>query len=292
MFSMKKQKILCLTVLMTAWAVAHPQACPGETVPKDSLGWTKSAAVQLHFSQTRFDDWAQGGENTWSWLTYLDAGFTRRTERWRWQSTLRLEYGKSSIESLGSRKAGDDIYLESILKRTAGMTFQPYAAVSFRTQLDRGYRYPDDSEPVEISGFMDPAYATQSAGISACVHTSLTVRLGAALKETFTRRHPVPYTDNPASAGIEKSRVEGGCECTVDWEYQLNAIVTYITRLESFANLKAFSETDIRWDQKLTAQLASFVTAGYHMTILYDSNISKKRQIRQILSVGIAYRLM
>ena len=64
------------------------------------------------------------------------------------------------------------------------------------------------------------------------------------------------------------------------------------TKLELFSNLKAFDEIDVKWDNLFTAKLSKYFNVNFNVKLFYDKNISKKRQLKQALSLGITYTFL
>lgn len=78
-------------------------------------GWTKKAVGNINFTQSSFDNWSQGGENSWAWLLGFNAKAVNDQEKTNWATTLKLEYGNSKIGDTDSKKSADEIFLESSL---------------------------------------------------------------------------------------------------------------------------------------------------------------------------------
>jgi hypothetical protein len=56
--------------------------------------------------------------------------------------------------------------------------------------------------------------------------------------------------------------------------------------------VKTFKEIDVRWDNLFAAEIAKHLAVGFNFQIFYDRDISIKRQLKQILSVGFTYSLL
>jgi hypothetical protein len=59
--------------------------------------------------------------------------------------------------------------------------------------------------------------------------------------------------------------------------------------LDVFANFKGLDAVDVRWENQVTAKVNSFVSANAALDVLYDKDVSTRRQIRQSLAIGISF---
>jgi len=260
--------------------------------PEQKYGWTKSVVANLNFTQNQFDNWTQGGENSWAWQGTIDGKINRTEPHFKWANSGKLTYGKSKIGDTAARKSADELRFESVYTRKVGIPVNPYASAKFLTQLTPGYQYFGDTSKVEISNFMDPGFFTQSVGLDYSPNDNFQTRLGAAVKETFTDQHPVPYADDPATSKIEKTKVEYGATSVTEVNAKLNQIILFTSHLDLFSNFEAFNQIDVDWDNTFTANIAKYLTVNFNIRIYYDRDFSKKRQIKQTLSAGLTYTLL
>jgi len=259
-------------------------------VPPDSLGWHRQAVGQLNLTQVSFDNWSEGGENAMAWQTTLASTFAYRGPSYSWESSGKLGYGKSKLGSSDLRKSIDEIRLESVLLHRWKGPVDPYVGVLARTQFSTGYQY-GDSTRTATSGFFDPAYFTESAGLAYQPTGVLKTRMGAAVKETFTRLYNT-YSDDPSTPRVEKHKVEGGITSVTDLNAKLRDDVLLVSRLELFSNLTALRRTDVNWESTLTVQLAKYVNLNLDVRLLYDSDVSARRQLKQSLALGLTYAFL
>ena len=113
--------------------------------------------------------------------------------------------------------------------------------------------------------------------------------MGAALKETITRNHPVPFADDPDTPEIEKVKVEVGMDSTTDLEIKINDIISFKSKLQLFSNFRGIQNIDVYWDNSFIAEIAKHVHAGLNVKLLYDRDVSPRRQLKQTLTVGLSY---
>lgn len=282
----KRQLISALIFVATVPKVIIAQE---KTAPQ--YGWSEQMVAALNLNQVTFSNWTQGGENTVSWQIILDSKATRKAPRFDWVTTGTFTFGKTKLGDSEFRKSVDEIKIESVWTYKAGLDVNPYVAVTALTQFTAGYQYGDTSR-TQISDFLDPAYFTQSLGLGYEPITDFKTRLGFAMKETITRRFPKPYADDPATPTIEKTRVEAGMTATLDFQRKLNQIVKLTSKADLFSNLGSIQEVDVNWDTLITAQISKWMHVNFNLKLIYDRNVSRSRQIKQALAVGISYSFL
>jgi len=251
-------------------------------------GWQKELIGGLNFTQTAFDNWAQGGENTLAWQINVNGKAARDEKKYKWDSAGKISYGMAKLGDIESRKSVDEIRLESVFTYLLGTYVNPYVAASGETQFTTGYEYTDDSK-VEMSNILDPGYFSQSAGFGYEPVDEFKTRLGFALKETITRDYPAPYADDPETEEVEKIKAEAGLESVTDFSKSLIGGILLTSKLELFSNLKGLDEIDVRWDNIFSAKISKYIDVSLNIKLFYDSDISTERQLKQALTIGLTY---
>jgi hypothetical protein len=256
------------------------------------VGWESELVATLNLTQAGFDNWAQGGENMLGWQTGVNGNFTHRGLGHEWENTAKLAYGMQKLGDEEARKSVDEIKLGTVYIYKAGFFVDPYASATAQTQFTRGYEY-DDSERTSVSDFLDPGYFTQSVGVGRSYGDILRSRLGFAVKETITDEFPVPYADDPETEDeIEDTRVETGMESITDLTLSLSESLLLTSKLELFSNMEASNEIDVTWDNLVTAKVHEYVSVSLNVQLLYDRDVSTKRQLKESLALGLTYTLM
>jgi len=262
-----------------------------QTEEEPTYGWQKQTVLNLNFTNTSFDNWEKGGEDTWSWMLDIPINFTNVQEHFRWANTGKISFGRTKIGTEPSRKASDVIRLESVYTHNFGTFINPFVSFKWQTQFTTGYNYKEDP-PKPISDFMDPGYFIQSAGIGYSPMDNLQIRFGLAVKETFTKEYPVPYTDDPETEEVEKQKIEVGANNATDFSIHLLDNLLLTSSLNLFTNFESFDQIDVEWDNTFTAKISEFLQVTLDFQMLYDSDISYRRQLKQSLAVGFSYALV
>ncbi len=260
-----------------------------ETPPKPA--WTREVVGALNLTQVNFSNWTQGGENAVSWQIILTGKLEYQRHAVKWTSSGKFSFGKTKLGKSDFRKSVDEIRLESVLNYRLNPYINPYLALTAITQFTAGFNYTDSGRE-KISDFLDPGYFTQSLGFGYEPIKEMKTRLGLALKETITRNFPAPYADDPATERVEKTRTEIGMESATELAAKLSSNTQLSSKLEMFSNLKSVKEIDVNWDNLITAKISKYFNVNFNFRLLYDRNVSQKRQIKQALALGVTYSFL
>ncbi len=283
-----RKVVTFVLALGLVWGINQATAQEKEA-PK--YGWQKEVVGSINLAQTTFDNWAQGGENSFAWQVNLNMKFVNDQEKYNWSNSGKFSFGMVKVGDGTTKKSVDEIKLESVFTYKLGVYVNPYVAATAETQFAKGYDY-SVTPNVAISNFLDPAYFTQSVGLGIEPVKNLKTRIGAALKETVTRDYPVPYADDPNTPEVETTRVEMGAESVTDFSWKVSENTLFTTKLELFSNLKALDQVDVRWDNILSAKVAKYMDVNFNVKLFYDRDISRKRQLKQALTIGLTYSFL
>lgn len=273
------QTIVALTIMMFGLVSAQDKA-PGV--------WKKSIQGGLNLTQTGFDNWAAGGENAFAWQMNLNYKFVRNHEKTSWSNTGKFLYGATKTGDADVRKSADEIKLESVLTLKRWTMINPFIAVTGETQFAPGYDYSTDSS-FQISAFMDPGYFRESLGAEYVINEGLATRLGLSAKQTVTSDYPQPYADDVETDDVETFRSEIGAESVTDLSYKIAENTLYVSKLELFSAFTTFNKIDVNWDNTLTVKISEYLNMNMNFKLVYDKNVSAKRQIKQSMALGINY---
>jgi hypothetical protein len=253
------------------------------------LGWKNSAAGSLNLSQAYFDNWSKGGTDALTWELRLEGAALEKRERYDWESKGKAVYGQSRLQGLGTRKAVDELMLETIYTYKWTTWLNPFAATRFQSQFAPGYEYNDSLGTRDrISGPFDPSYFTQTLGLGRSWRDAYKVRVGGTLKETFSSA-AYGYADDEDTPEVETFRLEPGASFTAEIRQEVMENILFTSTFDVFANFKGTEETDLRWENALTAKVNRYVSANAALDVLYDRDVSARRQIRQSLAIGISF---
>ncbi|NOZ63302.1 MAG: DUF3078 domain-containing protein [Calditrichaeota bacterium] len=272
--------------------VATSLAVRAQEKEAPKFGWQKSMVAGLNLTQTSFDNWTQGGENSFAWQANLNFKFVDDQEKWNWSNTGKFNYGSTKIGDEEMKKSIDEIKLETVYTYKIGKLLNPFAAATGETQFAPGYNYGNNTK-AQISAFMDPGYFRESAGIGYKPNETIQTRLGGAMKQTVTRNYPSPYADDPSTIDtIEKIKNEIGLESVTDLNLKVSENSLLTSKLELFSTLTTAKEVDVNWDTIFTTKISKYFSVNFNFKLFYDRDISVKRQIKQAIALGFTYNLL
>jgi hypothetical protein len=286
---MKIMLATLLTSLLFAVSLPLPVAAEEEEAPE--YGWKNQVVGSLNMTQAQFDNWSQGGENTLAWQLNVNSSFALDQMRFSWTTTGKLSYGQAKIGDLDARKSADEFRIESVYLYKLGDYVNPYVSGLLQTQIMKGYNY-EAEDRFPVSNFFDPGYITLSAGVAYEPTSYLITRIGAATKTTITKEYAVGLTDDPETTSIEKTDTEFGALSVTELRKPLAENILLTSKLDLFSNLESLKKVDVRWDTILSAKVSRFVDVNLNLELLYDSNVSSKRQLKQLLALGLSYTFL
>jgi hypothetical protein len=277
------KKLISLLLLLIASVLSQEKTAIDTT-------WQKEAVGSFSFSQAHFDNWATGGENTFAHQFDLGGKLVYNSDKYIWTNAAKIAFGNSKIGETETKKTIDELRIESIVTYLLEFMAEPYLALKGETQLAPGYIY-DENSKMQVSGFLDPGYFTQSVGFQYSPIEELPIRFGAAVKETITKDFPAPYADDPETKRIETIKIELGLETVLAFSKKINENTLINATIDLFNNFTSIEATDVRWDTDIITQITKYINVKLNVKLFYDKDISVKRQLNQSLLLGISYTL-
>lgn len=256
---------------------------------KDTL-WTPKGVVGINLSQVAFSNWQQGGQNSLSFTFFSLFGLDYIGDPWKWRNSLKFAYGRTKFGDEEYRTNDNEIFFESTLIYHIGWAVSPYAGITARTAVTKGFNY--DSIPAfQIVDFMDPFYLTEAIGLVYDQIPNFSTRLGIGMKQTFTDKFTSYSDDIETLSEIEKFKNETGIESVTEYKWDFFDNMSYYTYLRLFGTFDDLSVWDVRWDNIISAKVNEYVSVTFNVLLLYDEDESVQRQLKEALQLGISYTL-
>ena len=299
---MKKVVVIVSIVTVVAvlggltWPVfAQEAAADSQEVQK----WSTDLVGRFSASQAGYQNWTEGGVNTFSTAANLSGSATGTTANWEQKHEFRLAYGVVKQNGLDHRKSEDLIrFNASLLYQGGGFfyTFNPSIRLEARSQFWQGFNYKknpfDDGRapPVKVSDMFSPATFTQALGLSYEPSAWLTQRLGIAGKETMViiERLRRLYGVDPDEA----IRYELGIESRTDLDKEVFENVSLKSSLSLFLAFNQPDTPDILWENLITMKINEWLDVAFEFVTLIDKDISAEAQVKEILSVGLVLDIL
>jgi len=282
---MRTSLLILLLIIFTI--VSFAQDAPEEK--KDTL-WTPRGVVGINLSQVAFDNWSQGGQNSLSFTFFSLLGLDYIGDPWKWRNGLKFAYGRTKFGDEEYRTNDNEIFFESTLIYHTGWAVSPYAGLTARTAVTKGFNY-DSIPSFQIVDFMDPFYLTEALGFIYDRIPNFSTRLGIGMKQTFTDQFN-QYSDDPETLNeIEKFKNETGIESVTEYKWEFLENMAYLTSLRLFGTFNDLSIWDVRWDNLIVAKVNDYISVSFNVQLIYDEDESIQRQLKEALQLGISYNL-
>ena len=301
---MKKLKLL-FAILITSLAVSAQTPPAPQATPDTS--WKKGGFVNVNFSQVSLNQWAQGGENSLALASSASLFANYAKDKTSWENSLDLAYALLKSGSLPVRKNDDRIDFTSKYSRLMKGKWSYSALLNFKSQFARGFNYPDDSNIV--SKFLSPAYLTLALGFNYKPVDYFEVFISPATgKFTFVTNQILAdagaYGVDPATTdangipqpGTGKNlKTEFGAYLNLKFKKDIMTNITLITKLELFDNYtdkdkNNQTNVDVNWETGLNMKVNKLINVTVATQLIYDDNIIKRTQFKEVLGVGIGYK--
>jgi len=280
--------------------------------------WQATADVGLNVNQSTYSNsWVGGEEGSLSWTLVSNLLAERQfTRSLNWRNTLKLTFGQIHREVrdevdrkekswASPEKSSDRIFFESLMRLTLGYLVDPYASFTFESQ------FYDASHPV-VGRFLNPIMLTESAGVGRTLakneRLELYSRLGAAIREKLDRQV------TPAALDLDESEydtdmessTDGGLEWVTDFKRTFNPSLSYVSKLrvfqaffssasddfEGLPNEDYWKTADVAWENTFAAAVAKYVQVSLFFELLYDKEVELRGRFREILALGVTYKLL
>ena len=287
-------------------------------VPDSLLGWKKTGLFSVNFSQSSFSNWAAGGQNSIAVNSLFNYTLSYRSQKSSWENFLALGYGmQQQGKSAKPIKTDDKIEFTSKYGRTAFKNFFYAALINFKTQMDAGYNYPNDS--VRISDFLAPAYITAALGLDlkkkdnfSLFVAPVTGRITLVNSNTLTDAGA--YGVEPATFDSigniithgKNSKVEFGGYIRMYMKKDIMKNVNFQTKVDLFSNyLKKPENVDVSWEVLISMKVNKYISATLSTHLIYDDDVTitldknndgvldingPRIQFKEILAVGFSYK--
>lgn len=318
---MKKTFLLTIVALCGFGAFAQDNAAkaaasaaqaiaesPAEKVPEVKPSyWTKSASINLGFSNTQFNSWAAGGENSVQFSGALDTKANYAKGLMAWTNRLQLDYGFLFSEDKQGlmQKTNDVIYLQSkwSYRASANSALSYSASFDFKSQFDdvlNNYKQVEGKWTGDLkSTFLSPAYTNVALGIDwvpnkwfnmniAPLTGGFTICTTEALRATYG----MPAVDG---GGYRSALFQFGAQVKANFKVVVNDNFTYETQAVVFTDYLAEPYFRVNWDNAINWKVGKFITLAFKTWMIYDPLVTidgeKRVQFKEFLSFNFSYTI-
>jgi hypothetical protein len=236
--------------------------------------WKDRMEANFILNQSALSNWAKGGENSLS--TSMDiteyANYENKSLNLTSYNFARIKLGFLASGGNPIRKNLDLIETNSKLNHKAFGKFDFSAIMLFKTQLLKGYNYPNDSIPV--SKMFNPAVLTMGIGLDYKPNKTTSINFspfsykGTYMTDTVQidqTLYGIPHN--------KKALHEPGISLLVTHEFKPVKTVTITNRLQLFTNYVHNPQNiDVDWEMIATASLNWFTDVRFNTHLIYDDD--------------------
>jgi hypothetical protein len=238
------------------------------------LRWKYHTETSFALNQAALSNWVKGGESNIS--TSIDitgyADYTNRPYNITSNNFARIKYGLVASGDYGVRKNLDLLETNSKINHKAFGKFDFSGILLFKTQIAKGYNYPNDS--VAVSKFLNPGILTLGVGLDYKPDKNTSINFSPiSYKGTY-----VPDTANidQTKYGIaagRRSKNEFGASFMISNVYTLTPTIVLTNRLQLFTNyISKPQNVDIDWEMIVTAKLNWFTDVRLNTHLIFDDD--------------------
>lgn len=262
------------------------------------LAWKRGGLFSVNLSQGTLRNWAAGGDEfALSINSILSLYAFYKEGRRSWDNTFDLNFGYVNTTSLGARKNDDRIDFLSKYGYALNDKLNVATLFNFRSQLLKGYNYPDDTTRILTSDFLSPANVLLSLGLDYKPNDAFSIFVSPV-----TARLIVVSDDSLAakgSYGVEpgtNSKTELGAFATANYLKEFNKIVAFKSRLDLFSNYRHQPKNiDIFWTNLLSVKLNKALSVSWNVDLIYDDDVrifgknasAPATQLKSIVGAGL-----
>lgn len=236
--------------------------------------WKHRTEAILALNQGLLSNWVKGGESnistafdvTW-YADYINKPYLVSANNF-----VRLKYGLIASTNNGVRTNLDLFETNSKLNHKAFGKFDFSATALFKTQITKGYDYPNDSIPV--SKFINPATLTLGLGLDYKPNKLTSINISPlSYKATFVPDTALIDQTKYGVAADRKSKHEPGASILISHEFKPLKTITVKNRLQLFTNyIHNPQNIDVDWEMILVASLNWFTDIRLNTHLIFDDD--------------------
>jgi hypothetical protein len=281
-----KSRLIAVTILFSSFStLMFAQVTEGEktlrTMSTDTIqGWKKGGAMAFNLAQTSLTNWAAGGQKSVAINGILGLFANLKQGKSIWDNTLDLGYGLLKQDKADFRKTDDKVDFLSKYGRQAFNKFYYAALLNFKTQMQPGYNYIDETTKNKISDLFAPAYLLMALGLDYKPNANFSAFIAPlTAKITFVTDKELSDAGAFGVTPGETSRGEFGGYLRAaytknDFKNEFMKNVAFTTKIDLFSNYADNPQNiDVSWENIIVMKVNKYITVNFNTLLLYDDNV-------------------
>lgn len=257
-------------------------------------GWQKAGTFIINIQQGALRNWVSGGEqNTLGLATLFNYNLNYKKGRNTWNNYFDIALGFQNATSFGQfRKTDDRIDITTKYGYQLSKKWYTALLVNFNTQALTGYNYTDTGN-IKISSFLTPGKIIISEGIDFRPNASLSIFVSPITTRFLLKNDSDFYADDKFGVPPNKKiYTELGAFATAKFTKAFIKWASYTGRLDLFSNYKRNPQNvDVFFTNLLSLKFNKWLATNISADIVYDDDILKKTQLKEILGIGLTLKL-
>ncbi|MBN1294430.1 MAG: DUF3078 domain-containing protein [Candidatus Latescibacteria bacterium] len=276
--------------------------------PVSAEPWTKSVDANITMTQYSYtDNWAGGEAGAMAWTFFSNSLAEKQiNDMINNKNTLKLLFGQTHNQDKDTKKWGkpdksnDLIDFESVFRFNLKTYVDPFAALRIESQFF-------DTSNSDNKRLFNPLTFTESFGISRVIikeeKREWSARFGAGFREFINR----DFLDMQTNKKETKTSNDGGLIFVNDFKTPLAEDRILLTSKLTVFQALFYSESDkikgtpeenywktadIEWENIFTASITKYLMVNLYTQLLYDKEIARGGRFKQMLSLGLTYKLL
>lgn len=165
--------------------------------------------------------------------------------------------------------------------------------VEFYSQSLKGFDYGTTPNATKISNFLTPGKILLSFGLDYRPNKSFSLFISPITTRWILKTDTSFYkTDKFGVPAFKKAYNEPGAYLTAKYNKAINKWAFYSGRLDLFSNYRRRPQNiDVLFTNLLTMRFNSWLGSTISLDMLYDDDVIKRTQIKEILGIGLTVKL-
>ncbi len=255
--------------------IPDPSLAEVSLLKADPVYWVNEFSSAFSLNQTLLVNWSKGGESSLATIADLSGGSTyhNKDANVEWINTGRIKYGTLVTSEKGLRKNEDLVELNSKFNMNASGKIGFSATFYMKSQLAKGFAYPNDS--VAVSKFLNPASLTLGLGADYKPWKNTSINMAPlSYKNTFVLDTAnIDQTTHGVDAG-KRARQEMGAQLVISHKMVILEDMNISTKLRLFSNyLNNPENVDVDWELMMDKKISWFFTVRFNLHMIYDDDV-------------------
>lgn len=281
------------------------QTDAGKTIAKDPKDttvktWKVGGLISFNITQGSLSNWAAGGDKfSLSANTFDNVHAFYKKDKISWDNNLDFNLGYLHTTSLGTRKSDDRFDITSKYGYALNSKLDVGVLGDLKSQLFKGYLYPDPTTKVYSSSFFAPAYLLLSPGLDYHPAKNFSIFFSPVTARWVIVKDTTLSTVYGVEAG-KKSDFQFGAYATITYTTSLTKTLNYAGRIDLFSNYKHNpQDVDLYMTNLLAVKISNALAMTYSLTLIYDDDIrrfgpnnnSPGLQVQSLFGAGLLVKL-